>query len=231
MRVREVMTEDVLMIGPEAPLKDVAKILVEYRVSGLPVCDIEGHVVGVISEGDILYKEHDPTEGQVGGPLGWIVDGSPNVQGAAKARAVTAGQAMTSPAVTIPPYESVSQAARIMCEHRVNRLPVVKDGKLVGIVTRADLVRAFTRTDVEIERELREDVLGRTMWVEPGRVDFEVRNGVVTLTGRLHTRTDAELLERLAARVPGVLAVESGVHWEIDDTTRKGRRAIEQPVR
>ena len=103
MRVREVMTEDVLMIGPEAPLRDVAKILVEYRVSGLPVCDIEGHVVGVISEGDILYKEHDPTEGQVGGPLGWIVDGSPNLQGAAKARAVTAGQAMTSPAVTIPP--------------------------------------------------------------------------------------------------------------------------------
>ena len=58
---------------------------------------------------------------------------------------------MTSPAVTIPPYESVAQAARIMCEQRVNRLPVVKGGKLVGIVTRADLVRAFTRTDAEIE--------------------------------------------------------------------------------
>jgi len=171
----------------------------------------------VISEGDILYKEHDPTQGRVGGPLGWIVDGSPNFQGAAKAQAVTAGQAMTSPAVTIPPYESVSQAARIMCEHRVNRLPVVKDGKLVGIVTRADLVR--------------EDVLARTMWVEPGRVDFEVRNGVVTLTGRLHTRTDAELLDRLVARVPGVMAVESDVRWQIDDRTRKGRRALEQPVR
>ena len=222
MRVREVMTENVLLIGPEAPLKDVAKILVEYRVSGLPVCDIEGHVVGVISEGDILYKEHDPTEGHVGGPLGWLVDGSPNYRGAAKAQAVTAGKAMTSPAVTIPPYESVAQAARIMCEQGVNRLPVVKGGKLVGIVT---------RTDAEIERELREDVLAGTMWVEPGRVELEVRNGVVTLTGRLHTRTDAELLERLAARVPGVLSVGSGVRWEIDDTTRKGRRAIEQPVR
>jgi CBS domain-containing protein len=230
MRVREVMTEDVLTIGPEAPLKDVARILVEHGVSGLPVCDIEGNVVGVISEGDILYKEHDPMEG-LGGPLGWIVDGSPNYLGAVKAQAVTAGEAMTSPAVTIPPYESVAQAARIMCERRVNRLPVVKDGKLVGIVTRADLVRAFTRTDAEIELELRKDVLARTMWVEPGRVEFDVRNGVVTLTGRLHTRTDTELLGRLAGRVPGVLSVESDVRWEVDDTTRKGRRALEQPVR
>ena len=231
MRVREVMTEDVLTIGPEAPLKDVAKILVEHGVSGLPVCDIEGHVVGVISEGDILYKEHDPTEGRVGGPLAWLVEANPNSGGAAKAQAVTAGKAMTSPAVTIPPHESVAQAARIMSERRVNRLPVVKGGKLVGIVTRADLVRAFTRTDAEIGRELRQDVLARTMWIEPGRVELEVRNGVVTLTGHLHTRTDAEWLGRLAARVPGVLSVESDVRWEIDDTTRKGRRALEQSVR
>jgi CBS domain-containing protein len=231
MRVRELMTENVLTIGPEAPLKDVAKILVENGISGLPVCDIEGHVVGVISEADILYKEHDPTEGHIGGPLGWIVDGGPNYEGAAKAQAVTTGKAMTAPAVTIPPYESVSQAARIMSERKVNRLPVVKDDKLVGIVTRADLVRAFTRTDAEVERELREDVLARTMWIEPGRVDLAVHNGVVTLTGRLPSRADAELLARLAARVPGVMSVESDVQWEIDDTTRKGRRAIEQPVR
>ena len=231
MRVRELMTESVLTIGPEAPLKDVAKVLIENRISGLPVCDIEGHVLGVISEGDILYKEHDPTEGHVGGPLGWIVDGSPNLAGAVKAQAMTAAKAMTAPAVTIAPYESVSQAARIMCEHRVNRLPVVKGDRLVGIVTRADLVRAFTRGDAEIERELREDVLARTMWIDAGRVDVTVRNGVVTLTGGLRTRSDVELLGRLAARVPGVLAVESTVAWELDDTTRKGRKAVEQAVR
>ena len=81
MRVSELMTENVLTIGPEAPLKDVAKILVANGISGLPVCDIEGHVLGVISEGDILYKEHDPTEGRIGGPLGWVIDGT-DVQGA-----------------------------------------------------------------------------------------------------------------------------------------------------
>ena len=231
MRVGELMTENVLTIGPEAPLKDVARIMVDNGISGLPVCDIERHVLGVISEGDILYKEHDPTEGHLGGPLGWIIDGSPNYTGAIKAKAVTAATAMTSPAITIAPYESVSQAARIMCERRVNRLPVVQDDKLLGIVTRADLVRAFTRTDAEVEHELREDVLARTMWIDAGTVDVAVRNGVVTLAGQLETRSDVELLGRLAARVPGVISVESTVQWRFDDTTRKARRALEQTVR
>ena len=230
MRVRELMTEKVLTIGSEAPIKDVARILVDNGISGLPVCDIEGHVLGVISEGDILYKVHDPAEEHRGGPLGWIIDGTPNTE-YVKAQALTAGKAMTSPAITIAPYESVAQAAGIMCERGVNRLPVVKDEKLVGIVTRADLVRAFTRTDAEIEQELKKDVLDRMMWIDPGKVEVNVHSGVAALSGRLQTRSDVELLNRLAARVPGVVAVESTVVWDVDDTTRKSRRSLEQPVR
>lgn len=231
MRVRELMTEKVLTIGPEAPIKDVAKILVANGISGLPVCDIEGHVLGVISEGDILYKEHDPRDGHLGGPLGWIIDGTPNYAGYVKADALTARKAMTSPAITIAPYESAAEAARIMCERHVNRLPVVEDELLVGIVTRADLVRAFTRTDAELEREVREDVLERTLWIDAGKVGVEVDDGRVALTGRLDKRTDVELLERLVGRVPGVIGVRSRVTWNVDDTTRKGRRSLEQPVR
>jgi CBS domain-containing protein len=224
------MTEKVLTIGPEAPIKDVAKILVENRISGLPVCDISGRVLGVISEGDILYKEHDPREGSVGGPLAWMVDGTTRDTGYVKAAALTAGKAMTAPAITIPPYESVSEAARIMCERRVNRLPVVRDERLVGIVTRADLVRAFTRGDEEIEREIREDVIERTMWIDTGKIEVVVQRGHALLTGGLPTRSDVELLGRLVGRVPGVVAVESRVAWNVDDTTRKGRRSLEQPV-
>ena len=231
MRVRELMTEKVFTIGPEAPIKDVARILVDNGISGLPVCDIEGRVIGVISEGDILYKVHDPSEGHIGRPLGWIIEGTPNYAGSIKAKALTARKAMTSPAITIAPHESVAQAARIMCEHHVNRLPVVTDEKLVGLVTRADLVRAFTRTDAEIEQELTKDLLDRTMWIESGKVEIEVRNGVAALSGRLHTRSDVELLNRLAARVPGLVAVESTVVWDVDDATRKGRRSLEQSVR
>lgn len=230
MRVRELMTEKVLTIGPEAPIKDVAKILVANGISGLPVCDIEGDVLGVISEADILYKEHDPADGHMGGPLGWIIEGPPDSKSLIKAEALTARKAMTSPAITIAPWESVSQAARIMTERHVNRLPVVQNEKLVGIVTRGDLVRVFTRTDGEVERELREDVLERMMWIDPGKVAVDVENGVAALSGRLPTRRDVELLNKLAARVPGVVAVESTVEWDVDEATRKGRRSLERTV-
>ena len=229
MKVRELMTTRVLTIGPEAPIKDVAKILVENGISGLPVCDIEGHVLGVISEGDILYKEHDPTEGERGGPLAWLVSGS-RYPAYVKSRALAARSAMTAPAITIAPYQSVSEAARIMSRSGINRLPVVQDGKLVGIVTRADLVRAFVRTDDEIRHEIVEDVLERTLWLEPGRVSVDVERGAVTLDGRLETRSDVDVLCRLVARVPGVSAVESAVRWEVDDTTRRGSRSPERPL-
>lgn len=231
MRVRELMTTNVATIGPEAPLKDVAKLLIERGISGLPVCDIEGHVLGVVSEGDILYKEHDPTESHLGGPLGWIVEGAVDYEAYAKAKALTARKAMTSPAITIRPSASVAEAAKTMSERRVNRLPVVDDGKLVGIVTRADLVRAFTRSDAEIERELKEDVVERTLWIDRGKVDVAVTSGSVQLSGEVHSRSEAELLERLAARVPGVIAVTSAVRWEVDDVTRRGRRALERTLR
>ena len=231
MRVSELMTEKVVTIGPEAPIKDVAKVLIANGISGLPVCDIEGSVLGVISEGDILYKEHDPAGGHLGGPLGWIVDGTLNSAALKKAEALTAGKAMTAPALTIAPWGSVSEAARLMSKRHVNRLPVVKDGLLVGIITRADLVRAFTRTDAEIERELREDVLERAMWIDTGNVEVGVQDGGAALSGRLDKRSDVELLHRLVARVPGVVGIESTVAWKIDDTTRKGRRSLEQPVR
>lgn len=230
MKVRELMTRRVLTIGPEAPIKDVAKILVQNRISGLPVCDIEGHVLGVISEGDILYKEYDPAEGYGGGPLAWFSSGSARYPGYTKSRALAARSAMTSPAITIAPEQSVSDAARMMSSNGVNRLPVVKDEKLVGIVTRADLVRAFVRTDDEIRREIAEDVLERTLWLDPGTVDVEVENGVVTLDGRLPTLSDVDLLCRLVARVPGVSSVESTGRSDVDDTTRRGRRALERPL-
>jgi CBS domain-containing protein len=228
MKVQEIMTTDVLTIGPEAPLKDVARILVEHRVSGIPVCDIERRVLGVVSEGDILYKSQ-PRDGR-GGPLAWLLD-SGSASAAAKAAARTVDEAMTAPAITISPLRSVDEAARLMTEHGVNRLPVVAGGELVGIVTRADLVRAFTRSDAAIRDEIVEELLERTLWLEPGAVQVGVVAGDVRLAGRLQTRSDASLLERLVARVAGVVSVESELGWVVDDSTRKGRRALAHMVR
>ena len=228
MKVHEIMSPDVLTTGPETPLRDVAAILIDNRISGLPVCDAERHVMGVISEADILYKEHDPLAGRLGGPLAWIVDGSTADDVVAKAHAKTAREAMSAPAITVRPYTSVAAAARLMTERHVNRLPVVQRDRLVGIVTRADLVRAFARPDEEIRRELREDLLEGTLWLDRGTVDVDVVRGNVQLAGNLSKRSDAVLLEGLAAKVPGVVAVDSRLTWDVDDMTRRERRKLER---
>ena len=177
MKVDQIMTHEVLTIGPETEVRDVARILVEHNISGLPVCGLRREVLGVVSEGDILYKEHGP--GPVRSRLLGLFDRKRQTA-LAKSEARTAGEAMTSPAITIPSYCSVAEAARLMSEHGVNRLPVVKgsDSELVGIVTRADLVKAFVRSDDDIRAEIKEDLLRRTFWLEaPDVFVVEVERG------------------------------------------------------
>jgi CBS domain-containing protein len=189
MKIREVMTENVLSVRPETTLKEVARMLVENHVSGVPVCDPDGRPLGVVSEGDILFKERGPDESRRG-PLAWLLDGSDSAH-AVKAEARTAAEAMTSPAITVEPYFSLAEAARLMGEHRVNRLPVVQQGALVGIVTRADLVRAFQRSDEEIAKEIREDVFARALWIDPHSLRLEVEAGEVTIGGQLEAESEA----------------------------------------
>jgi CBS domain-containing protein len=224
MKIKDLMTCDVVTAAPEASLKDVAKTLVEHRISGMPVCDQEGRILGVVSEGDILHKERGRIERR-GGPLAWLVDGT-SYTDVAKAHARTAREAMTAPAITIGPHRPAAAAARLMVEKGVNRLPVVaSDGTLLGIVTRADLVRAFTRSDEEIAEEIREDVLRRGLWVDPGLFQITVRNGEVELAGELETRPDAVVVEKLVERIPGVVSLRSSVTHRADDSSRAGRFA------
>ncbi len=138
MKVADVMTVDVVTVGKETPLRDVAALLTERRISGLPVVD-EGRVVGVVSEGDILVKERG-RKAERRGLFGVLLDDRATAE--LKLEARTADAAMTSPALTIGPDRPVAEAAGVMVDQGVNRLPVVNaDGTLLGIVTRADLVR------------------------------------------------------------------------------------------
>ncbi len=218
MRIEHLMTTPVATVSPETSLKEVASILAARGISGLPVCDAGGRVVGVVSEADILRKEEGiaPAHGSLFDRL--IGRSDEYVE---KMAARTAGEAMTAPAITIDAGRPVAEAARLMTERGVNRLPVTSGGELVGIVTRADLVRAFNRSDAEIEREIREDVLLHTLWIAPANLRIEVEDGEVTLTGTLETRTEAELAVAYVRRVPGVVDVHADLGWQEDDLARR----------
>jgi CBS domain-containing protein len=220
MKIETIMTRKVLTVSPETPLKDVARLLSENHISGVPVCDADGAVLGVVSEADILRKEEGVSP-DVGGRFAWFfrrLDGELD-----KVAARTAGEAMTAPALTGRPTQQVSDAARVMIEHRINRLPVVNAGRLVGIVTRADLVRAFHRADDEIAEEIRREVLHEALWVVPEALELTVADGVVTLRGTVDSRYDAEAAARLVRRVPGVIDARVELRWRSEEPGRIGR--------
>lgn len=217
LTVRDVMTKSVISVHPETPLKEVAQLLIDQRISGASVVDDDGVVVGVVSEADFLVKEQG-AEAVRHRPLAWLVGESreSNAQ-LAKVGAVTAGEAMTAPAITIESDRRISEAASLMTARCVNRLPVVEGGRLVGIVTRADLMRAFVRPDDELAKTIREDVLLRILWLDPALFSVVVEDGVVSISGKVDRRSTAEVLERAVGMVPGVVDVHIDVTWSLDD--------------
>lgn len=220
MKVRDVMTAPVLSVRPETPLKEVARLFLDRRISGVPVTDAEGRVLGIVSEADFLIKERGATGGRDRGrrPLAWLFGDERSASEQAKVHAATAGEAMTGPALTICADCPLRDAASLMIDRQVNRLPVVDDDRLVGIVTRADLVGAFVRPDEDLARIISDEVVRDTMWIDPQRVSVDVSEGVVRLSGAVDRRSTAEILTKLAGQVDGVVGVEAAdLRWELDD--------------
>jgi CBS domain-containing protein len=217
MKVRDVMSHGVLSVAPTTPVKEVARLMATSGVSGVPVVDDSGTIVGVVSEADFLIKETGITraanglERVLGRPIG-------STDARSKAEAVTAAELMTAPAITIGPDATLTEAARVMVEQRINRLPVERAGQLIGIVSRADLVRAYLRPDEELLRVINEELIRSTLWVDPSLLDVRVVHGVVHLAGTLDHRSTATWLVALIRGLEGVVQVDdSGLHWATDD--------------
>jgi CBS domain-containing protein len=216
--VEQVMTRSVITVTRETPISEVARLLVEHAISGLPVVDSEGRVIGVVSEGDLLVREAG-RRAPARRPLARLRAPDRGARARrSKVEAATAGEMMTSPALTFEPYRALRTAAQVMTANEVNRLPVVDaDGRLLGIVTRADLVRAFVRTDDELVEEIRREVLIRTMWLDPDRFAVTVSRGAARISGAVQKRSTAELVERFVMLMPGIISVETDITWTDDD--------------
>lgn len=211
MRVLDIMTMDVLTVHPDDSLKDAARTMVRSGVSGLPVVDDDGQLIGIITEADFLEREADRSRRRL---LNAMLQECDSV-----VDAETVGEVMSREPVVIFPEASVTEAARVMAHHHVKRLPVVgPNGELVGIVSRADVVAVFTRPDDVIEDEIREDIIRRVLLLEADSLDVSVKDGVVILEGELPTSTDARLLEELVRRIDGVVRLDSRLRYAIDDS-------------
>ncbi|WP_330328921.1 CBS domain-containing protein [Streptomyces sp. NBC_00536] len=189
-KVGFLMTDEVISVLGRAPSADVATLLVEHEISGVPVLDADERVLGVISRTDLLVQDH-----------------------------LTAGDLMTTPAVTVHAEQTVAEAARLITRRGVTRLAVVdEEDRLVGIVTRRDLLRVFLRPDHEIRRVLVEEVPADTMGIGADAVSVRVVDGVVTLDGRLPRSSQIPVALRLAGQLDGVVTVIDRLTAQSNDT-------------
>jgi CBS domain-containing protein len=215
--VKDVMTEHVHVLSEATPFKAIVRLIEDNRISGLPVVDMTGRVVGVVSEADLLLKEE---RGHLKrGRLG--LESRRHRVERNKASGLKAGDLMTSPAMIVGGEASLAEAARLLHENHVKRLPVVDDdGRIIGIVSRSDLLTVFLRSDREIRAEVQVLVTG-TLWLDAAVLEITVEDGVVHLAGRLPRRSDTQLLVALAGRLEGVVAVEPCLDHDWDDTQHR----------
>ena len=177
--VSDVMVTAVVGVQPAMSFKRTVQLLQEHRVSALPVVDRDGRLLGIVSETDLALKEeHQPSD-----PIPFFEGGGHREQ-RAKARGTRAADFMSTPVATVAPGASLNAAARLLHQRGVRHLPVVDhDGRLIGIITRRDLLRVFLRPDGDIHHEITAGVLRATFNLPADAVQVEVRDGVVTLTG------------------------------------------------
>ncbi|GAA3434923.1 CBS domain-containing protein [Kutzneria kofuensis] len=202
--INTVMATDVAVVHGDTPFKDVVALLAERHISGVPVLGPEQRVVGIVSESDLLHgtTEHHKT-------FFGRHEHQPHS---------VAADVMSSPAVCVHPDTTVAHAAKLLAEEGVRRLPVVDaDGRLVGIVSRRDVLSVFLRSDKDLREEILDEVFGRTLWMDPGEVSVEVHSGVATLRGQVETKALVDIAGSLTRGVDGVVDVHNHLTHARDD--------------
>ena len=223
--VADVMTTGAISVQRDTPFREIVDILELHNINAVPVVDDADHVVGLVSSADLITKiefagHHSATP----------FERQRTRRARAKATGTAAGDVMSVPAVTVHRGTTLVGAAKLMDDGRLKRLPVIDDlGRLVGIVTRRDLLKVFLRPDDQIRCEIVDEVLDDLVGVEPAQIRIEVADGVVALLGEVDRRSLIPMVRRLVERVDGVVDVVSHLGYRVDDT-RKEAVASQPPT-
>jgi CBS domain-containing protein len=213
LTVEDVMSRGVVTVAPTATFHQMIGLMRKHAVGALPVVGHNGALLGIVSEADLLPKESPPPPRRR-----WLPEGSDSAQRRQKAGGVAACDVMSAPAISIGARASLAAAVRVLEHQRIKRL-VVLDGEdqLVGIVSRRDLLAAFSRSDAEIRCDIVEGVIPRWLMIDPAGIRVEVRGGVVRLEGIVDLRSDSVILTHLVRGLDGVVDVDSTVNYRWND--------------
>lgn len=215
MEVEEIMTKDVIAVSPKTPVHEAAELMVDHGISGLPVVDDEGDVVGIVSEGDLILRE------KPGERMPWwrafFSDAEKLARDYQKAHGTTVAEVMTRSVIKVSPDLPIESVALILDEHKIRRVPVVAGGRLVGIVSRGDLIKALAKAPPRAESQPSDERLVREMrarlaaepWVSTRGIVIEAKGGVLLLWGLVLTEAEKSALETTARAIEGSKGIES----------------------
>ena len=217
MNASDVMTAGVITTGPDADVRSAAKTMLEKGISALPVVDKTGNLIGIISEGDLIRRTESGTEATTSWWLRLLSDNEALASRFVKAHGMRVADVMSQEVITAAPDTPLAEIARLLEKNRIKRVPILKDGKLVGVVSRANLLQAlasakpaFAGTVQVSDNTLRDAILNRLWdqpWAHPGMINVIVTSGVVDLWGTVSSDTERKALKILVAEMPGVVAI------------------------
>jgi CBS domain-containing protein len=217
MNASDVMTAGVITIEPDADVKTAARTMLEKGISALPVIDKNGKLVGIISEGDLIRRTEAGTEAKASWWLRLLSDNETLASKFVKAHGMRVADVMSNEVITATPDTPLAEIARLLEKNRIKRVPIMKDGKPVGVVSRANLLQALASAKPALsdavkvsDNTLRDNILNRLWdqpWAHPGMINVIVTDGVVDLWGTVTSDTERKALNILVSETPGVVAI------------------------
>ncbi len=221
MQAKDIMTSDVISVLPETSVRDIAGILLTHRISAVPVVDAESRVVGIVSEGDLMRRAENETESQQSWWLEALFSADDKAAAYIKSHGMIAEDVMTRNVTIVAEHTPVDEIAALLEKHHIKRAPVLRDGKIVGIVSRANLLQGLARkgrvrqVPVSVDdRAIRESLL-HTLYTDvglrAGRINVLVEDGAVQLWGLVESRDENRAAQLAAENTPGVKSVENNL--------------------